>query len=105
MALSTVKFIDSQISEISDSLVLSESELRNYKSANQVMDLSFQGQRIYEQMTQIETERAQLQVQERYYNYVINYFKANQDGSGLVPPSAMNVSDPITNQLITTLIT
>jgi tyrosine-protein kinase Etk/Wzc len=102
-ALNTVKFIDSQISEISDSLVRSESALKNYKSANQVMDLSFQGQRIYEQMQDIETERANLQVQERYYNYVINYFKANQDMSGLVPPTAMNVADPIINQLITTL--
>lgn len=103
VAKSTVRFIDSQISEISDSLVESESALRNYRSANQVMDLSFQGQQTFEQLTQIETERANLQVQERYYNYVINYFKANEDGSGLVLPSAMNVSDPIINQLITTL--
>lgn len=103
IARSTVNFIDSQISEISDSLVLSESQLRNFRSANQVMDLGFQGQRTYEQMTQIETERASLKVQERYYNYVINYFKANEDVSGIVPPSAMNVSDPIINQLITTL--
>jgi tyrosine-protein kinase Etk/Wzc len=102
-ALQTVKFIDSQISNISDSLNKSESALRNYKSENQVMDLSFQGQRTYEQMTAIETERANLQVQERYYNYVINYFKLNQDVSGLTPPSAMNVSDPIINQLITNL--
>jgi len=103
VARSTVNFIDKQISERSDSLVQSESELRNYKSANQVMDLSFQGQRIYEQMTQIENDRAQLQVTERYYNYVINYFKANEDMSGVVPPSAMNVNDPIINQMITTL--
>ncbi|MFZ0281700.1 MAG: GNVR domain-containing protein, partial [Bacteroidales bacterium] len=103
VARSTVNFIDSQISEISDSLVLSESTLRNYKSANQVMDLSFQGQRIYEQIAQIETERASLQIQERYYNYVINSFKANQEGSGLNLPSAMNVSDPIINQLISTM--
>jgi capsular exopolysaccharide synthesis family protein len=104
IALSTINFIDSQISEISDSLVLSESKLRNYRSANQVMDLSFQGQRIYEQMTQIETERANLQVQERYYNYIINYFKTNNDMSGVVPPSSMNVTDPIMNQLITDLL-
>jgi len=104
MAVSTVNFIDSQISEISDSLGKSESALKNYRSANQVMDLSFQGQRIFEQKTQIETERASLQVQERYYNYVINYFKANQDMSGVVPPSAMNVSDPVTNQLISELL-
>jgi tyrosine-protein kinase Etk/Wzc len=104
MALSTVNFIDSQISEISDSLVRSESALKNYKSANQVMDLSFQGQRVYEQRTQIESERTSLQVQERYYNYVINYLKVNNDMSGVVPPSAMNVSDPITNQLISELL-
>jgi tyrosine-protein kinase Etk/Wzc len=103
MASKTVSFIDSQISDISDSLVRSESALRNYKSVNQVVDLSFQGQRIYEQMTDIENERANLQVQERYYNYVINYMKANQDMSGLQPPSAMNVSDPIINQLISNL--
>jgi capsular exopolysaccharide synthesis family protein len=68
------------------------------------MDLSFQGQRIIEQRTQIETERTNLQAQERYYNYVINYFKANKDMSGVVPPSAMNVADPTTNQLISELL-
>jgi tyrosine-protein kinase Etk/Wzc len=101
VARSTVNFIDKQINERTDSLVQSESALRNYKSANQVMDLSFQGQRIYEQMTQIQNQRAQLQATQRYYNYVINSFKMNQDV--LTAPSAMNVSDPIVNQLITTL--
>ena len=103
MAAKTVSFIDSQISDISDSLVISESQLRNYRSAIQVMDLSFQGQRVFEQMQEIENERANLQVQERYYNYVINYLKVNDDISGLAPPSAMNVSDPIINQLISSL--
>ncbi|MDP4222297.1 MAG: polysaccharide biosynthesis tyrosine autokinase [Bacteroidota bacterium] len=101
VARSTVNFIDKQITERTDSLVQSESALRNYKSANQVMDLSFQGQRIYEQMTQIQNQRAQLQATQRYYNYVINSFKMDQDV--LTAPSAMNVSDPIVNQLITAL--
>lgn len=103
MAAKTVSFIDSQISDISDSLVISESQLRNYRSANQVMDLSFQGQRVFDQMQEIENERANLQIQERYYNYVINYLKLNDDISGLSPPSSMNVSDPIINQLISNL--
>jgi tyrosine-protein kinase Etk/Wzc len=104
MARSTVKFINTQISTISDSLTQSESALKNYKSDNQVTDLSFQGQRIYEQIQQIEAERVTLQVRERYYNYVINLFKANKDIKGVVPPSAMNVDDPITNQLISELL-
>jgi capsular exopolysaccharide synthesis family protein len=103
IAGSTIKFIDSQISEISDSLIESESRLRNYRSANQVMDLSFQGKTIYEKLEQIETERANLKIQERYYNYIINNFKTNNDLSSVAPPSAMNVADPIMTQMITEL--
>jgi capsular exopolysaccharide synthesis family protein len=104
IALSTIDFIDSQISEISDSLVLSESKLKNFRSTNQVMDLSFQGKSIYDQLTQIDNERASLNVQERYYNYIINYFKTNNDISGVVPPSSMNVADPLMNSLIADLM-
>lgn len=101
----TIKFIDSQISGISDSLTTAETKLREYRSANQVMDLSFQGQRIFDQMKQFETERANLLIQKRYYNYIIDYFNSNKDMSGLVPPSSMNVADPILNQMISELLT
>jgi tyrosine-protein kinase Etk/Wzc len=103
-AVSTINFIESQISEISDSLLISESKLKDYRSANQVMDLSYQGRQALEQMTKIETERSGLQVQERYYNYILDYFQKNQDISGLAPPSAANVVDPIMNQLIMDLL-
>lgn len=105
-AINTVKFIDSQISEISDSLTISESKLRNFRTTNQVAtDLSFQGQRMYSQIEQIETEKANLEVQSRYYNYIINYFKSNKDVSGVVPPVSANITDPFMNNLITNLIT
>jgi tyrosine-protein kinase Etk/Wzc len=103
-AVSTINFIESQISEISDSLMLSESKLKDYRSANQVMDLSYQGRQAIEQMTKIESERSGLQVQERYYNYILDYFNKNQDIAGLAPPSAANVVDPIMNQLVMELL-
>lgn len=104
IALNTINFIDSQISDISDSLVKSESELRDYRSINQVTDLSYQGQQALAQMTQLENERSTLQVQERYYNYIIDYFNKNQDIAGLAPPAAANVSDPIMNSLVLDLL-
>jgi tyrosine-protein kinase Etk/Wzc len=103
ISINTIKFIDSQISEISDSLSKSESKLRNYKSSNQVMDLSFQGQRTYDEMSQIEAERTNLVLQSRYYNYVINYSKTNPNMSGIVAPSSSKINDPIMNQQITDL--
>lgn len=104
IAINTINFIDSQISEISDSLTISESELKDFRSAHQVMDISYQGQKAIEQMTQIESDRYTLQVQENYYNYILDYFNKNQDIAGLAPPSAANVVDPIMNQLILDLL-
>ncbi len=104
IAYNTINFIDAQISEISDSLLLSESQLKDFRSTYQVTDLSYQGQQALEQMTQIETERSRLQIQERYYNYILDYFNKNEDMAGLAPPSAANVVDPIMNQLIMELL-
>ena len=104
IALNTIDFIDSQISEISDSLSISESKLRDYRSSNQVTDLSYQGQQALAAMREIETERSTLQVQERYYNYVLDYMEKNQDMSSLSPPSAANVVDPIMNSLVLELL-
>jgi capsular exopolysaccharide synthesis family protein len=100
MSASAVKFIDNQISRTSDSLDVSESKLRDYRSANQVMDLSYQGQRAYEQMTQLENERMQAEIQERYYRSILDEFEQKNDVTGIAPPSAANINDPIMNQLI-----
>ena len=104
IAASTINFIDSQISEISDSLLKSESKLKDFRSSNQVTNLSYQGQQALEQMTRIETEKSTLQVQERYYKYILDYFEKNRDVAGLAPPSSANVNDPIMNTLVLELL-
>jgi capsular exopolysaccharide synthesis family protein len=104
IAESTIRFIDSQIAGISDSLVKSESKLKDYRSSNQVTNLSYQGQQAIEQMRQIESEKASLQIQERYYNYILDYFNKNTDVAGLAPPSSANVNDPIMNSLVLELL-
>ena len=100
----TIRFIDAQISQTSDSLTISESKLKDYRSTNQVMDLSYQGQQAIQQMTAIDAERSSLQAQERYYNYVLELFNKDQDMAGLAPPSSANVNDPIMNTLVLDLI-
>ena len=104
IAINTVKFIDSQISEVSDSLSIAESKLQNFRTTNQVMDLSFQGQKSVEKMSELENQRAILMVQQKYYDYIRDYFNRNTDLSDLIAPSSMGVQDPLLNQLILDLI-
>lgn len=104
IAVNTVKFIDSQISEVSDSLNIAESKLQNFRTSNQVMDLSFQGQKSFEKLSELESQRAILIVQQKYYDYIRDYFNRNSDMSDLIAPSSMGVQDPLLNQLILDLI-
>ncbi|MFO7851449.1 MAG: GumC family protein [Bacteroidota bacterium] len=104
IALNTVNFIDNQLAEISDSLMISESKLSDYRSSHQVTDLSYQGQQALSQMNEIENQKSALRVQERYYNYILDYFDTNKDIAGLAPPSAANVNDPIMNALVLELL-
>src|SRR5664280_80512 len=104
IAQKQVNFIDTQISGISDSLVKSESKLKDYRSENQVTDLSYQGQQALQEMTKIQSDRSTLVVQEHYYNYILDYFDKNKDVAGLAPPSSANVVDPLMNSLVLDLL-
>lgn len=99
-AFNTVNFIDLQIADISDSLMFAENKLQNFRSRHQVMDLSFQGQQLFERMNRFETELAQILIQQKYYNYIKDYFNRNSDVSDLIAPSAMEINDPVLGELI-----
>lgn len=104
IAKNTVDFIDLQISTMSDSLVKSESKLKDYRSVNQVTDLSYQGQQALQEMKKIESDLSTLQVQEHYYKFILDYINKNQDMGGLAPPSSSNVNDPLMNTLVLDLL-
>lgn len=103
-ALSTIDFIDSQISEVADSLNYAESTLKTFRSSEGVMDLDFQGKQIFEQLNKLENDRAALQVQKKYYESLNSYLATNSEMSDVMAPSSMNVVDPILNGLITNMI-
>lgn len=104
IASSTINFIDSQISNISDSLSSAESNLRQFRSAHQVTDLSYQGQKIYEQMSSIENEKASLLLQKKYYEDLYQYINSSSSNiHAPVAPSSMNIVDPVLANLISQL--
>ena len=104
IAISTINFIDSQISEMSDSLVTSESQLSNYRANNQVTDISYQGRQLYSQMAVIDADRSELGIQNRYYDYILNYFKVNNDISGITLPSSAKINDPVLSELFSNVL-
>lgn len=103
IAENTIKFIDTQVGEIADSLVYSEQKLQNYRSENSVMNMDFQAQQAMTGLENYKNQRAEIMVKARYYEYLKNYLKENKDGQDLVAPSALGIDDPILSNLLNEL--
>ena len=64
------------------------------------MNLSFQGEKLYEKMNTLENERVIIVMNRKYYDYIRNYLESSTDISDLVAPSSMGVQDAVLNNLI-----
>jgi uncharacterized protein involved in exopolysaccharide biosynthesis len=81
-----IQFIEDQLVGISDSLSNTETRLQQFRSSHRVMDLSAQGQSIIAQVTLLENERARLNLEANYYDYLADYLaKKLQESCRLYP--------------------
>lgn len=103
VAIRTIQFIDDQLTGISDSLVLTENRLQQFRSQNRVMDLSAQGQVIIDQAMSLENERARLVIEANYYNYLAEYLSNGNAGQAPIAPATMGITDPGLTRLVTDL--
>jgi len=95
-----IQFIESQLIGISDSLSITENRLQQFRSSNRVMDLSAQGQAIIEQVTRYDNEKARLNLEANYYDYLAEYLAKEETGEIPIIPMTMGITDPGLTRLV-----
>lgn len=96
IAENTVKFIDSQLIGVSDSLKTAEQNLQNFRITNKVIDLSAEGAILFDKVKELQAQKATNEMKKRYYNYLMDYIIKRSSLKDIVAPSALGVED---NQL------
>ena len=99
-AVNTIEFIDDQLVEIVDSLQRVENVLQNFHSSNRVGNLSREGNIIFSRLERFQTEKVELSVRSKYYEYLLNYLADKSTRQDIVAPSAIGIGDPLLNSLI-----
>ncbi len=102
-AVRTITFIDDQLIGISDSLLITENKLQEFRSRNRVMNLSSQGQAIINQAMDLENEKARIEIEANYYNYLADYLLKDNAGEVPIAPATMGISDPGLTKLVADL--
>lgn len=102
-AIKTIQFIDDQLIGISDSLVITENKLQQFRSTHRVMDLSAQGQVIIDQAMNLENEKARTEIEANYYAYLADYLAKDNIGEVPIAPATMGITDPGLTKLVADL--
>ena len=103
IAINTIDFINSQIENISDSLMSAEKNLEKYRSSQKIMNIDFQSQQSYQNLESLQNQKAEIVLKNKYYTYLQEYLTKNKDLQEIVAPSSMGINDPLLNNLIVDL--
>jgi capsular exopolysaccharide synthesis family protein len=99
-SIKTIEYIDNQLGAITDSLREAENNLQRFRTSNQVMDISVKSGKIYDELQDLQKEKANTMIKFKYYQYINDYFKQNKEMSDIIAPSSMGIEDPLLNNLI-----
>jgi tyrosine-protein kinase Etk/Wzc len=102
-AVRTIQFIDDQLAGISDSLLITENKLQQFRSRNKVMNLSAQGQVIIDQAMNLENQKARLGIEAGYYDYLKTYLEKDSAGEVPIAPATIGITDPGLTKLVADL--
>jgi capsular exopolysaccharide synthesis family protein len=101
-AESTIRFIDAQLTGITDSLSYFEGRLERYRSENKIFNLSEEGTRIFERLQDLEQQRSEAGLNLRYLETLREYL-SRDFSENLIAPSLVGVEDPLLNSLVSGL--
>ncbi len=96
----TIKFIETQLGLISDSLRIAENSMEDFRLNNRFVDLTLEGTLVLQRLEKFEGERNMLGMQQQYYEYLLDYLDARDDSESIISPSVMGVTDPVLIKLV-----
>ncbi|MDO5759652.1 MAG: polysaccharide biosynthesis tyrosine autokinase [Bacteroidota bacterium] len=98
--VATIDFVNNQIVAISDSLTTAEAKKESFKEAHNTLNLTNDGQYLYEKSNKLQEQKASEYAKRQYYAYLTNYINTAKIDEGIASPEAAGVTDVVLNTLI-----
>lgn len=99
-AENTLRFIDEQLNLIVKDLNNAEIRLQDFRSKNQVFNLSQKGSLLFTRLSEIQMEQIPYEIRDRYFTYLETYLQKQELNEAIVAPSVMNVYEPSLQKIV-----
>ncbi len=87
IAENSILFIEDQLKNISDTLIIDEEKLQNFRLDNSILGLSEEAERLMQIQQEIQREKVQLLIEQNYYEYLSNYLDTANKKLDIVLPT------------------
>lgn len=101
----SLTFIDEQLGKTFDTLQIIEKTLENFKARNSFSQASSMLERSFDKISELESQKATLLVNDKYYTSIQRYLEEDRELNELVAPSGFGSQDILLNNLINQLAT
>ncbi|MEN8119836.1 MAG: polysaccharide biosynthesis tyrosine autokinase [Bacteroidota bacterium] len=95
IVINTIKFIDSQLANVVDSISEAEDSLQLFKQSNQILDIGKEGEMLFEEFAELQKERKLLILKRNFYQYIQKDLNDNGDLVSVISPVFMGFNDPV----------
>lgn len=93
IAKNTIDFIDNQLFGMRDSLQRAEVQLRDFRMNNRILDIDKESSMLLDNLKELQTSKATVEINQRYYAYLKNYLQKRDSYSDIVAPYTLGIND------------
>ncbi|MCB0584223.1 MAG: AAA family ATPase [Phaeodactylibacter sp.] len=98
IALSKETFIREQLAGVTDSLAKAELRLEAFRSRAQAVNLTQTATNALNQVQDLQSTKAQLELKVKYYNSLLQYLSDTSSIDKIIAPSVAGIDDPLLNE-------
>jgi capsular exopolysaccharide synthesis family protein len=100
LGLKTIKFIDDQLSGVSNELQEVEGSLESFRSRNNILDIDATAENLTKNLNRLEIDKSLLESKLNYYRYIAKSLDDRDNPKSIQAPSTFGLEDPFLNDLL-----
>ncbi len=100
IVINTIKFIDAQLSNVIDSIIVTEDSLQVFKQSNQILNIDKEGEMLFDDLAQLQEELKMLKLKKNFYEYLKKNMSDTADVPEIISPMLLDIDDPVLTSLI-----
>lgn len=93
VAENSIKFINSQLESLQESLEVSEGAMTDFRQENKFVDVSSYAGQLMTKISGYDQEMMAMRLRETYFDYLTKYLETNMESGAVIAPTSLGLND------------